>query len=164
MELSRQEYWVGSFILHRIFPTQILSLGLLALQADSLPSEPPGKLLRTLWIKHPDAWLPGTCYLLTLDLALPSAAPIFKIHAFLWLDFCTDLSPTSHCFSKVTQNFWSIYNTSIFHIAMELFYLNYLLCHFTNFGQKQWEMSASKPPSFSNWRLLNYVFLKKNIP
>ena len=45
-------------------------------------------------------------------------------------------------------------------IAMELLYLNYLLCHFTNFGQKQWEMSASNPPSFSNCWLLNYVFLK----
>ena len=46
MEFFRQEYLGGGgshFLFQGIFPTQGLKLGLLHLQADSLPSEPPGK-------------------------------------------------------------------------------------------------------------------------
>ena len=48
-EFSRQEYWgVGyHFLLQGIFPTQGSNPGLLHWQADSLPSEPPGKPLKT---------------------------------------------------------------------------------------------------------------------
>ena len=46
MEFSRQEYWSGlQFLLQGIFPTQGSNLGSPALQADSLPSEPPGRIL-----------------------------------------------------------------------------------------------------------------------
>ena len=40
----RQEYWSGYSLLQGIFPTQGLNSSP-ALQADSLPSEPPGKAL-----------------------------------------------------------------------------------------------------------------------
>ena len=41
---SRQEYWRGChFLLHGIFLNQGSNPGFPALQADSLPSEPPGK-------------------------------------------------------------------------------------------------------------------------
>ena len=46
MEFFRQEYLGGGgshFLFQGIFQTQGLKLGLLHLQADSLPSEPPGK-------------------------------------------------------------------------------------------------------------------------
>ena len=48
-EFSRQEYWgMGyHFLLQGIFPTQGSNPGLLHWQADSLPSEPPGKPLKT---------------------------------------------------------------------------------------------------------------------
>ena len=44
MGFSRQEFWTGlPCPSPGIFPTQGLNLGLLYWQADSLPSEPPGK-------------------------------------------------------------------------------------------------------------------------
>ena len=44
MEFSKKEYWVGSqSLLHGILSTQGSKLESPALQADSLPSEPPGK-------------------------------------------------------------------------------------------------------------------------
>ena len=44
MEFLRQEYWVGcDFLLQGIFPAQGSNQGLNALQANSLPSELPGK-------------------------------------------------------------------------------------------------------------------------
>ena len=49
-EFSRQEYWSGLTLPPPggIFPTQGLHSGLLHLQVDSLPSEPPGKpMLKT---------------------------------------------------------------------------------------------------------------------
>ena len=49
MEFTRQEYWSGYHsLLQGIFPTQGSNPSLPALQADSLPSVPPGKSL-TLW-------------------------------------------------------------------------------------------------------------------
>ena len=46
MEFSRQEYWNGlSFPLPGDLPDSGIKLGSSALQADSLPSEPPGKPL-----------------------------------------------------------------------------------------------------------------------
>ena len=48
MEFSRQEYGVGSHcLLQGIFPTHGSNPGFLHLQADSLPSEPPGKPIYT---------------------------------------------------------------------------------------------------------------------
>ena len=48
MEFSRQEYRSGlPFPSSGIFPTQRSNPGFPALQVDSLPSEPPGKLLRS---------------------------------------------------------------------------------------------------------------------
>ena len=44
MGFSRQEYWSGCHaLLQGIFPIQGSNPGSPALQADSLPSEPPGK-------------------------------------------------------------------------------------------------------------------------
>ena len=49
MEFSRQECWSGlSFPFPEDLPTGIKP-GFLALQADSLPSEPPGKPMCTIW-------------------------------------------------------------------------------------------------------------------
>ena len=46
MEFSRQEYWSGlPFPYQGDLPYPGIDLGSLALQADSLPSEPPGKPL-----------------------------------------------------------------------------------------------------------------------
>ena len=48
MEFSRQEYWSGQpFPSPRDFPDPAIVPGSLALQADALPSEPPGKPLYT---------------------------------------------------------------------------------------------------------------------
>ena len=45
MEFSRQEYWSGELFLYPDIPDTGIELGSPASQADSLPSEPPGKPL-----------------------------------------------------------------------------------------------------------------------
>ena len=50
MEFSRQEYWIGLlFPFPGDLPTPGIELESPALQADSLPSEPPGKPLNFLF-------------------------------------------------------------------------------------------------------------------
>ena len=53
MEFSRQEYWSGlPFPSPGDIPDPGIEARSLALQADSLPSEPPGKLLRLVRWTH----------------------------------------------------------------------------------------------------------------
>ena len=48
MEFFRQEYWGGLLFPSPDLPDPGIEPGSLALQADSLPSEPPGKLILLL--------------------------------------------------------------------------------------------------------------------
>ena len=57
MEFSRQEYWSGLPLPpSRDFPDPGIKPGSTVLQADSLPSEPPGKLIEARdgfgWYRH----------------------------------------------------------------------------------------------------------------
>ena len=52
MEFSRKEYWSGlPFPFQRDLPNPGIKPGSPALQADALPSEPPGKPLGSSWIR-----------------------------------------------------------------------------------------------------------------
>ena len=78
-EFSRQEYWgVGyHFLLQGIFPTQGSNPGLLHWQADSLPSEPPGKpLFQGAVVKQN---LKLLCFLLSLLVSLPFALTLASL-------------------------------------------------------------------------------------
>ena len=53
MKFSRWEYWSGQpFFSPEDLPHPGVEPGSLALQADSLPSEPPGKYISFLWTKY----------------------------------------------------------------------------------------------------------------
>ena len=58
VEFSRQEYWSGlPFPSPGDIPDPGIELGSLALQADSLPSEPPGKPQCIYYAAHQDEQL-----------------------------------------------------------------------------------------------------------
>lgn len=97
---------------------------------------------------------------MTLDLKLPSIASTSEIHAFLQLDFSTDLNSPVLCFLKIAQHFWSIYHNSIFHHCNGII----LLCHFIDFRQKIMRNNYIQPPILISLMTSQRCFLNKNCP
>ena len=83
MEFSRQEYWSGlPFPSPRDLPNPGIEPGFTALQADSLPSEPPGKVEKTCLNTLENTYL-NTLQEKKKLLSIGSRKIIIVIHFFL---------------------------------------------------------------------------------